>query len=298
MANLGEQFNSSDVPVFDLIPKGDYKLRICDSAIQENSRKTGNILKLTLEIVEGPHTGRKVWDQLNLSNDNEMAVKIGRERLSAYCHATGVQVLQDTTQLHGIVFIGKIIVKQDKNGDYDDRNEVRNLKKIDNAGAGDSQGFSQGGFTGNANQGGFANQNQGGVNNGNQGQHQNQAGQGYGNPNQNQGGFNQAQNQVQNQTPNGQGFNQNQNQGFNQNQGYGNQGGFDQNQNQGGFQQNAQQGGFQQNQPVDNSQVQSMEQFQQNQNQNQGMQANNQNQQQNNVAQGNGQEAAKAPWEQ
>ena len=259
MANLGEQFNSSDVPVFDLIPKGDYKLRICDSDIQENSRRTGNILKLTLEIVEGPHTGRKVWDQLNLSNDNEMAVKIGRERLSAYCHATGVQVLQDTTQLHGIVFIGKIIVKQDKNGDYDDRNEVRNLKKIDSAGAGDSQGFSQGGFTGNANQGGFANQNQGGFNNGNQGQHQNQAGQGYGNPNQNQGGF-------------------------------------DQNQNQGGFQQNAQQGGFQQNQPVDNSQVQSMEQFQQNQNQ--GMQANNQNQQQNNVDQGNGQEAAKAPWEQ
>ena len=176
MANLGEQFNSSDVPVFDLIPKGDYKLRICDSDIQENSRKTGNILKLTLEIVEGPHTGRKVWDQLNVSNDNEMAVKIGRERLSAYCHATGVQVLQDTTQLHGIVFIGKIIVKQDKNGDYDDRNEVRNLKKIDNAGAGDSQGFSQGGFTGNANQGGFANQNQGGFNNGNQGQFQNQAG--------------------------------------------------------------------------------------------------------------------------
>lgn len=284
MANLGEQFNSSDVPVFDLIPKGDYKLRICDSDIQENSRKTGNILKLTLEIVEGPHTGRKVWDQLNLSNDNEMAVKIGRERLSAYCHATGVQVLQDTTQLHGIVFIGKIIVKQDKNGDYDDRNEVRNLKKMDNAGAGDSQGFSQGGFTGNANQGGFANQNQGGFNNGNQGQHQNQAGQGYGNHNQNQGGFNQPQNQVQN------------GQGFNQNQGFGNQGGFDQNQNQGGFQQNAQQGGFQQNQPVDNSQVQSMEQFQQNQNQ--GMQANNQNQQQNNAAQGNGQEAAKAPWEQ
>ena len=275
MANLGEQFNSSDVPVFDLIPKGDYKLRICDSDIQENSRKTGNILKLTLEIVEGPHTGRKVWDQLNLSNDNEMAVKIGRERLSAYCHATGVQVLQDTTQLHGIVFMGKIIVKQDKNGDYDDRNEVRNLKKIDNAGAGDSQGFSQGGYT-NQNQGGFANQNQGGFNNGNQGQFQNQAGQGYGNPNQNQGGFNQAQNQVQNQTPNGQGFNQNQ--------------------NQGGFQQNAQQGGFQQNQPVDNSQVQSMEQFQQNQNQ--GMQTNNQNQQQNTAVQGNGQEPAKAPWEQ
>ena len=39
-----------------------------------------------------------------------------------------------------------------------------------------------------------------------------------------------------------------------------------------------------------------MEQFQQNQNQ--GMQANNQNQQQNNVTQGNGQEPAKAPWEQ
>ena len=143
MANLGQQFDASQVAPstgYDVIPKGEYVMRIADSDVVPNSAQTGTVLKLTLEVVSGEYAGRKVFDQLNLSNPNEMAVKISRERLSAYCHATGVIQLQDSQQLHGIPFTAKVKIKVDKNGVYDDRNEIASCKKLEQ-GAGQTPGF-------------------------------------------------------------------------------------------------------------------------------------------------------------
>lgn len=175
MANLGQQFDASQVAPstgYDVIPKGEYVMRITDSDVVSNSAQTGNVLKLTLEVVSGEYAGRKVFDQLNLSNPNEMAVKISRERLSAYCHATGVIQLQDSQQLHGIPFVAKVKIKVDKNGVYDDRNEIASCKKMEQGGgapqgfSGQPQGQPQGfggapaGFGGQPAQGGFAPQQQ------------------------------------------------------------------------------------------------------------------------------------------
>lgn len=168
MANLGQQFDASQVAPstgYDVIPKGEYVMRITDSDVVPNSAQTGTVLKLTLEVVSGEYAGRKVFDQLNLTNPNEMAVKISRERLSAYCHATGVIQLQDSQQLHGIPFVAKVKIKVDKNGVYDDRNEIASCKKMEQ-GAGAPQGFGgqpQGqpqGFGGMPAQGGFPAQQQ------------------------------------------------------------------------------------------------------------------------------------------
>lgn len=149
MANLGTNFDASQVPHSSLIPKGDYLVRIVESDVVQNSAQTGTILKLTLELLEGQFQGKRVYDSLNITNPNEMAVRISRERLSGYCHATGVIQLQDSQQLHGIPFIASIRVKVDKNGDYDDRNEIGRCK----AAAG-TQSQPQGGFPAQ-NQGGF-----------------------------------------------------------------------------------------------------------------------------------------------
>ena len=161
MANLGQQFDASQVAPstgYDVIPKGEYVMRITDSDVVSNSAQTGTVLKLTLEVVSGEYAGRKVFDQLNLTNPNEMAVKISRERLSAYCHATGVIQLQDSQQLHGIPFVAKVKIKVDKNGVYDDRNEISSCKKMDQSAGqgfgGQPQGQPQG-FGGMPAQGGF-----------------------------------------------------------------------------------------------------------------------------------------------
>lgn len=161
MANLGQQFDASQVAPstgYDVIPKGEYVMRITDSDVVSNSAQTGTVLKLTLEVVSGEYAGRKVFDQLNLTNPNEMAVKISRERLSAYCHATGVIQLQDSQQLHGIPFVAKVKIKVDKNGVYDDRNEISSCKKMDQSAGQGFGGMPQGqpqGFGGMPAQGGF-----------------------------------------------------------------------------------------------------------------------------------------------
>lgn len=162
MANLGQQFDASQVAPsigYDVIPKGEYVMRITDSDVVSNSAQTGTVLKLTLEVVSGEYAGRKVFDQLNLTNPNEMAVKISRERLSAYCHATGVIQLQDSQQLHGILFVAKVKIKVDKNGVYDDRNEIYSCKKLDQS-AGQGFGGQPQGFGGMPAQGGFPAQQQ------------------------------------------------------------------------------------------------------------------------------------------
>lgn len=162
MANLGQQFDASQVPPstgYDVIPKGEYVMRITDSDVVPNSAQTGTVLKLTLEVVSGEYAGRKVFDQLNLTNPNEMAVKISRERLSAYCHVTGVIQLQDSQQLHGILFVAKVKIKVDKNGVYDDRNEIASCKKLDQS-AGQGFGDQPQGFGGMPAQGGFPAQQQ------------------------------------------------------------------------------------------------------------------------------------------
>ncbi len=287
MANLGIQINSSDVPVKTLIPKGDYPLRICDSEVKATAAGTGTILLLTIEIIDGQHAGRKVFDQINLTNPNEIAVTIGRERLGAYCHALGVAVLNDSQQLHNIPFTGRIIIKEDKSGDYDDRNEVRSIKAIQ---GGQAQGQQQGGFNPQGQPQGFQNQGQGGFQNAsqgfNQGGFQNQ-GQPQGNPQgfveQGQGGHAQ-QGQGYWQFASNQGQPQG-NQGFQQG-GYAQNGGQPANtaQQPGGTYSNDPQPNQVQGQPVDNSAVPPMNPVQ------------NQGQPQGNP-QGQQAQGQKAPWE-
>lgn len=322
MANLGMQFNSNEVEVtsFDPIPNGDYTVAITDSDVVRNSANTGDILKLTLEVKEGQFINRKIFDQINLSNPNEVAVKIGREKLAQYCHATRQTVLNDSAQLHGIPFKAKVVIKKDRNGEYDDRNEIRRASVLDQQGG----MVQQGGFPGNPQQGGFPGQQQNGgygqfanqnnqpggfTNQGQQGGFPNQGQQnGYANQGQQSGFPNQGQqNGFQNGQQNAGGFVEpNQQQGGNFYAAQANQGGgVVDNQQQTNIPAYNAQGGQDlrqndQNQVVDNSPVPDM-QFNGG-NQQQGGQVNNQQQPNGMNAQQQGgaqqQVVQKAPWEQ
>lgn len=119
-------FNASTVEPaqsFDPVPPGDYLVHIKDSEMAD-TKTGGQMLKLTLEILDGQYKGRLVWDRLNLVNNNPQAVEIAYRTLSAICHAAGVIDCQDSSQLHGRPMVAKIKVKP---GDdrYDPSNEVR-----------------------------------------------------------------------------------------------------------------------------------------------------------------------------
>lgn len=109
---------------FAPIPAAEYNMTVVASETKPTKDGQGWYLQLQLEVLDGAHKGRKVFDRLNLGNTNETAVKIAQQTLSAICHATGVLQLADSAQLHGKPMTVAIRVKP-ASGQYEAGNEVK-----------------------------------------------------------------------------------------------------------------------------------------------------------------------------
>jgi hypothetical protein len=108
---------------FSPIPAGDYIAQVTESSIKPTKSGTGMILNLTWTVLSGQFANRKVFDRINIQNQNPEAEKIGQRQLSAVCHAAGVLKLQDSNQLHGRPCT--ITVKIRKDEQWGDSNEVK-----------------------------------------------------------------------------------------------------------------------------------------------------------------------------
>lgn len=84
------------------IPAGKYPAVITESNYEQNSKKTGHFLKLTFEIIDGEHKGKKQFARLNLDNPNSQAVQIAKAELSAICRAVGIMLPNDSVDLHNL----------------------------------------------------------------------------------------------------------------------------------------------------------------------------------------------------
>lgn len=125
MANLGFAFDANTVQPqesFDVLPAGFYPVVITESEMKGTSTG-GQMLVLTLEVIEGQFKGRKVWERLNLVNNNDQAVQIAQRSLSAICHAVKEFQVQDSSQLHHKPLIAKLKVNPASNG-YEASNGV------------------------------------------------------------------------------------------------------------------------------------------------------------------------------
>ena len=131
MSNLA--FNAAEVAPqqeFDLLPAGKYIAHIIDSEVSMNSKSTGQVLKLTFEVLEGEYANRKLWARLNITHENADAERIGRSQLSALCHAVGVMQLTDSTQLHDKPVLVTVKIRKDKTGQYPDSNDVSGFAAV------------------------------------------------------------------------------------------------------------------------------------------------------------------------
>ena len=112
----------------DLIPAGTYLMQIVASDLKTTKAGDGQYLELQLDILEGPHAGRKLWDRLNLVSRTQQAVDIARRTFSAICHAVGVLQIRDSEQLHFRPLLVTVKVKPagpDKRGVHREaRNEI------------------------------------------------------------------------------------------------------------------------------------------------------------------------------
>lgn len=129
-------FDASQVKpqeAFEPLPAGWYNGQIVASELKPTKNNDGTYLQMEIQVLDGACAGRKVFDRVNLANPNPVAAEIGQRRLSAYCYATGVLMLQDSQQLHGIPFKLRVSVRTDSTGQYDPSNDVKAVKHISEA---------------------------------------------------------------------------------------------------------------------------------------------------------------------
>jgi hypothetical protein len=103
------KFNASDVPESlerTPVPAGHYLAVISDteSRLTRKAQESGNkndgfYLSITFDIIEGPCRGRKVFHNVNLLNQNEKAVQIGRHELASIYRALGLENVKTDEEL-------------------------------------------------------------------------------------------------------------------------------------------------------------------------------------------------------
>jgi hypothetical protein len=116
----------------DPVPEAWYNFIIDESNAVPTKDGNPNHLRLVLRfsIMDGPHQGRKVFTGLNIRHTNIQTMEIANRELSAICAAVGLPYVQDTQQLHNIPLKGRVKIRKDPTGQYDDQAEIKSYKPI------------------------------------------------------------------------------------------------------------------------------------------------------------------------
>ena len=136
MANLN--FKTFDDPedqvhaqLSEPVPKGDYYAKIVDSDLKTTKSGTGQYVELTWELNGHVNTGacknRKIWQRINVKNNNPEAERIGRQELNRLVKASGLTEVGDTSELHGRELIGGVKITPAE-GQYAASNDISYVK--------------------------------------------------------------------------------------------------------------------------------------------------------------------------
>ena len=135
MADLGFEFDASTVEIntpFEVLPPGDYEVMIVNSEMRSTKSGNGKYLWLELAVQDGQYKERRIFDRLNLFNDNEKAAQIAHGTLGAITKAVGKMKVKNSEELHHLPLIAVVKVRPagpDKMGvERDAQNEVKGYK--------------------------------------------------------------------------------------------------------------------------------------------------------------------------
>jgi hypothetical protein len=137
MADLGFEFNADEVEInvpFEVLPPGDYEVQIVNSEMRPTKSGTGKYLWMEMAVISGEYKERRIFDRLNLFNDNEKAANIAHGTLGAITKAVGKLTIKDSDELHFLPFVAAVKVRPagpDKSGvQRDAQNEVKGYKPL------------------------------------------------------------------------------------------------------------------------------------------------------------------------
>jgi hypothetical protein len=131
-------FDASQVQpatVMEPLPTGWYPAAITKVEVKDSNNNPQNkMLACEITIIDGPAKGRKLFDNINLWNDNPTTVDIAYKTLSAIGHATGVIRCQTAEQYVNIplkvrVKLAPPETKRDELGNVVKQYEAKNVVK-------------------------------------------------------------------------------------------------------------------------------------------------------------------------
>lgn len=114
---------------YTLATPGKYKVEIVDSS-EEISAAGNRYLKLKLSIMEGPHKGTWIWDNLNLYHPTESVQGLARQILGTISKACGIIGPKDTSELHYKPLFALLDVDPESDG-YRAKNVVKKYFPMD-----------------------------------------------------------------------------------------------------------------------------------------------------------------------
>lgn len=115
---------------FQILPEGEYRVQAVKSEMRPTKSGDGQYLWFEFEILDGEYANQRLWDRLNLVNQNTQAREIAERQFSALCHATGAIGVSDSEEIHHRPCIAVVKVRPAK-GDYGPSNDIKTYKPAD-----------------------------------------------------------------------------------------------------------------------------------------------------------------------
>jgi len=120
---------------FGVVPRGKYTVQILSSDRKVTADGNGEFLVLEEEIIDGQYKGRKLWDRLNLWNENQTTVEIAQRTLAQICAATNMVGVRDSQQLHYKAMVALVAVRPARTDpatgkNYGEQNEIKGYLPI------------------------------------------------------------------------------------------------------------------------------------------------------------------------
>ena len=112
-------------PAFALLPRDRYKAEIVSAMAGPTKNGLGYSVNLKWSITEGEFENRIVFQNILIQHESAEAQKFGRQKFKDVLVALGIKeaVSDLNVMLNKPCLIG-VIIRQDKSGQYPDRNEV------------------------------------------------------------------------------------------------------------------------------------------------------------------------------
>jgi hypothetical protein len=120
---------------FILLPAGKYPMIIINDLLKDNSKKTGKVLEVTLQVSEGEFEGEELRDWWNLINPSADCQRIGQGTFKRVCNCVDVpfeKAAEDTRRIWGIPLTVKVKqVESEYNEEKRMQNKITSYSKAE-----------------------------------------------------------------------------------------------------------------------------------------------------------------------